>query len=240
MAVMRPGEPVAALLRLQVHFYKGRPASDPECPSVRVATGEAMGGFLKREHDFMCTAVPRSAWSLAPHCREDLGGGLLGEGGHRRAFSVVSEGGGPAGALWPLTALPPPPSSRPRPRMTGAQVSERGGWGSLGGGAGPRPIATGFPPEGKAHREHREKLELVASFSFFGNVMSMASVQLAGAKRDALLLSFKDAKVGVGAGGWAGHHSWGALVLTCHPPPAVGGGVRPGHPRPEDPVPALL
>uniref|UniRef100_A0A8C8W2F4 RSE1/DDB1/CPSF1 first beta-propeller domain-containing protein n=1 Tax=Peromyscus maniculatus bairdii TaxID=230844 RepID=A0A8C8W2F4_PERMB len=48
--------------------------------------------------------------------------------------------------------------------------------------------------EGKAHRE---KLELVASFSFFGNVMSMASVQLAGAKRDALLLSFKDAKLSV-------------------------------------------
>uniref|UniRef100_A0A8U7NVI7 RSE1/DDB1/CPSF1 first beta-propeller domain-containing protein n=1 Tax=Corvus moneduloides TaxID=1196302 RepID=A0A8U7NVI7_CORMO len=43
----------------------------------------------------------------------------------------------------------------------------------------------------------REKLELVASFSFFGNVMSMASVQLAGAKRDALLLSFKDAKLSV-------------------------------------------
>uniref|UniRef100_A0A8C6Z6M0 RSE1/DDB1/CPSF1 first beta-propeller domain-containing protein n=1 Tax=Nothoprocta perdicaria TaxID=30464 RepID=A0A8C6Z6M0_NOTPE len=43
-------------------------------------------------------------------------------------------------------------------------------------------------------RGHREKLELVANFSFFGNVMSMASVQLAGAKRDALLLSFKDAK----------------------------------------------
>nr|XP_020739769.1 cleavage and polyadenylation specificity factor subunit 1 isoform X5 [Odocoileus virginianus texanus] len=51
--------------------------------------------------------------------------------------------------------------------------------------------------EGKAHREHREKLELAASFSFFGNVMSMASVQLAGAKRDALLLSFKDAKLSV-------------------------------------------
>ncbi|XP_061294054.1 cleavage and polyadenylation specificity factor subunit 1 isoform X1 [Bos javanicus] len=51
--------------------------------------------------------------------------------------------------------------------------------------------------DGKAHREHREKLELVASFSFFGNVMSMASVQLAGAKRDALLLSFKDAKLSV-------------------------------------------
>uniref|UniRef100_A0A8C5PCC4 RSE1/DDB1/CPSF1 first beta-propeller domain-containing protein n=1 Tax=Leptobrachium leishanense TaxID=445787 RepID=A0A8C5PCC4_9ANUR len=44
---------------------------------------------------------------------------------------------------------------------------------------------------------HREKLELMASFSFFGNVMSMASVQLAGAKRDALLLSFKEAKLSV-------------------------------------------
>ena len=62
--------------------------------------------------------------------------------------------------------------------------------------------------DGKAHREHREKLELVASFSFFGNVMSMASVQLAGAKRDALLLSFKDAKVGRGWG-WAGVGSGG-------------------------------
>ncbi|XP_065687015.2 cleavage and polyadenylation specificity factor subunit 1 [Patagioenas fasciata] len=48
--------------------------------------------------------------------------------------------------------------------------------------------------EGKGHKE---KLELMASFSFFGNVMSMASVQLAGAKRDALLLSFKDAKLSV-------------------------------------------
>ncbi|KAL8181479.1 UNVERIFIED_CONTAM: Cleavage and polyadenylation specificity factor subunit 1, partial [Gekko kuhli] len=46
-------------------------------------------------------------------------------------------------------------------------------------------------------RGHKEKLELVAAFSFFGNVMSMASVQLAGAKRDALLLSFKDAKLSV-------------------------------------------
>uniref|UniRef100_A0A8C3UBU7 Cleavage and polyadenylation specificity factor subunit 1 n=1 Tax=Catharus ustulatus TaxID=91951 RepID=A0A8C3UBU7_CATUS len=43
----------------------------------------------------------------------------------------------------------------------------------------------------------KEKLELLASFSFFGNVMSMASVTLAGAKRDALLLSFKDAKLSV-------------------------------------------
>ncbi|XP_018430492.1 PREDICTED: cleavage and polyadenylation specificity factor subunit 1, partial [Nanorana parkeri] len=44
---------------------------------------------------------------------------------------------------------------------------------------------------------HKEKLELMATFSFFGNVMSMASVQLAGAKRDALLLSFKEAKLSV-------------------------------------------
>ena len=44
----------------------------------------------------------------------------------------------------------------------------------------------------------------MASFSFFGNVMSMASVQLAGAKRDALLLSFKDAKVGMGCGNGGG------------------------------------
>lgn len=62
----------------------------------------------------------------------------------------------------------------------------------------------------------------MASFSFFGNVMSMASVQLAGAKRDALLLSFKDAKVG---GGWwaesweqAGRLGAGSgAVLTCRP-----------------------
>ncbi|XP_063777126.1 cleavage and polyadenylation specificity factor subunit 1 isoform X2 [Pseudophryne corroboree] len=46
-------------------------------------------------------------------------------------------------------------------------------------------------------RGHKDKLELMASFSFFGNVMSMASVQLAGAKRDALLLSFKEAKLSV-------------------------------------------
>lgn len=35
----------------------------------------------------------------------------------------------------------------------------------------------------------------MAAFSLFGNVMSMESVQLVGANRDALLLSFKDAKV---------------------------------------------
>lgn len=44
-------------------------------------------------------------------------------------------------------------------------------------------------------KPRKEKLEQVASFSLFGNVMSMASVQLVGASRDALLLSFKDAKV---------------------------------------------
>uniref|UniRef100_A0A670I6B2 RSE1/DDB1/CPSF1 first beta-propeller domain-containing protein n=1 Tax=Podarcis muralis TaxID=64176 RepID=A0A670I6B2_PODMU len=66
--------------------------------------------------------------------------------------------------------------------------------------------------EGKGHKE---KLELVAAFSFFGNVMSMASVQLAGAKRDALLLSFKDAKLSVVE-------------------------YDPGTPRPENSLPPLL
>uniref|UniRef100_A0A8C9TK81 Cleavage and polyadenylation specificity factor subunit 1 n=1 Tax=Scleropages formosus TaxID=113540 RepID=A0A8C9TK81_SCLFO len=46
-------------------------------------------------------------------------------------------------------------------------------------------------------KDRKEKLEQVASFSLFGNVMSMASVQLVGASRDALLLSFKDAKLSV-------------------------------------------
>ncbi|KAA0710565.1 Cleavage and polyadenylation specificity factor subunit 1 [Triplophysa tibetana] len=46
-------------------------------------------------------------------------------------------------------------------------------------------------------KSRKEKLEQVASFSLFGNVMSMASVQLVGTNRDALLLSFKDAKLSV-------------------------------------------
>uniref|UniRef100_A0A671USL4 Cleavage and polyadenylation specificity factor subunit 1 n=1 Tax=Sparus aurata TaxID=8175 RepID=A0A671USL4_SPAAU len=51
--------------------------------------------------------------------------------------------------------------------------------------------------EVQPHFTLKEKLEQVASFSLFGNVMSMASVQLVGANRDALLLSFKDAKLSV-------------------------------------------
>uniref|UniRef100_A0A1A8MHN9 Cleavage and polyadenylation specificity factor subunit 1 n=3 Tax=Nothobranchius pienaari TaxID=704102 RepID=A0A1A8MHN9_9TELE len=46
-------------------------------------------------------------------------------------------------------------------------------------------------------KTRKEKLEQVASFSLFGNVMSMASVQLIGTSKDALLLSFKDAKLSV-------------------------------------------
>lgn len=53
----------------------------------------------------------------------------------------------------------------------------------------------GFTPRSADSKSRKEKLEQVASFSLFGNVMSMASVQLVGASRDALLLSFKDAKV---------------------------------------------
>lgn len=55
------------------------------------------------------------------------------------------------------------------------------------------PTSLSSPPTDSKSR--KEKLEQVASFSLFGNVMSMASVQLVGASRDALLLSFKDAKV---------------------------------------------
>ncbi|XP_055081230.1 cleavage and polyadenylation specificity factor subunit 1 [Periophthalmus magnuspinnatus] len=50
------------------------------------------------------------------------------------------------------------------------------------------------PSDGKPRKE---KLEQVASFSLFGNIMSMESVQLVGSTRDALLLSFKDAKLSV-------------------------------------------
>lgn len=59
----------------------------------------------------------------------------------------------------------------------------------------PNGIIPHFFPPATDSKARKEKLEQVAAFSLFGNVMSMASVQLVGANRDALLLSFKDAKV---------------------------------------------
>lgn len=43
--------------------------------------------------------------------------------------------------------------------------------------------------------EPKLKLECTQVFPLFGNVMSMQSVRLAGSPRDAILLSFKEAKV---------------------------------------------
>ena len=48
---------------------------------------------------------------------------------------------------------------------------------------------------GGNEKDEKQKLECLASYSLFGNVMSMKSVTLPGAQRDALLLSFADAKV---------------------------------------------
>ena len=48
---------------------------------------------------------------------------------------------------------------------------------------------------GGIEKDEKQKLECLASYSLFGNVMSMKSVTLPGAQRDALLLSFADAKV---------------------------------------------
>lgn len=45
--------------------------------------------------------------------------------------------------------------------------------------------------------EIKQKLECLATFSLFGNVMSMKSVRLPGATKDALLLAFADAKVSI-------------------------------------------
>ncbi|XP_052231440.1 cleavage and polyadenylation specificity factor subunit 1-like isoform X1 [Dreissena polymorpha] len=45
--------------------------------------------------------------------------------------------------------------------------------------------------------EIKQKLECLATFSLFGNVMSMKSVRLPGATKDALLLAFADAKLSV-------------------------------------------
>ena len=50
---------------------------------------------------------------------------------------------------------------------------------------------------GSNEKDEKQKLECLASYSLFGNVMSMRSVTLPGAQRDALLLSFADAKVSV-------------------------------------------
>lgn len=41
------------------------------------------------------------------------------------------------------------------------------------------------------------RLECVASYYLFGNIMSMQSVSFIGSQRDSLLLSFKDAKMSV-------------------------------------------
>lgn len=41
------------------------------------------------------------------------------------------------------------------------------------------------------------RLECMNSYKLFGNVMSLQSVSLAGSQRDALLISFKDAKLSV-------------------------------------------
>uniref|UniRef100_A0A8C4Q1K6 Cleavage and polyadenylation specificity factor subunit 1 n=1 Tax=Eptatretus burgeri TaxID=7764 RepID=A0A8C4Q1K6_EPTBU len=46
-------------------------------------------------------------------------------------------------------------------------------------------------------RQRRDKLELQASFSVFGNIASMESVRLVNNTRDSLLLSFMDAKLSV-------------------------------------------
>jgi len=41
------------------------------------------------------------------------------------------------------------------------------------------------------------KLECLATYSLFGNIMSMQAVSLSGSARDSLLISFRDAKLSV-------------------------------------------
>lgn len=41
----------------------------------------------------------------------------------------------------------------------------------------------------------KQKMECLATFTLFGNIMSMKYVKLPGALRDSLLLSFSEAKV---------------------------------------------
>jgi len=51
------------------------------------------------------------------------------------------------------------------------------------------------PHEKMDPSRRKPKLELVASFSLFGNIISMQAVRLAGASRDSLLVSFREAKL---------------------------------------------
>ncbi|XP_071082054.1 cleavage and polyadenylation specificity factor subunit 1-like [Haliotis cracherodii] len=53
------------------------------------------------------------------------------------------------------------------------------------------------PEEEMLADSRRTRLENLATFTLFGNVMSMQTVKLAGSQRDALLLSFSDAKLSV-------------------------------------------
>lgn len=46
-------------------------------------------------------------------------------------------------------------------------------------------------------RPPKMRLECITSFTLFGNVMSLQAVSLAGSQRDALLISFRDAKLSV-------------------------------------------
>lgn len=48
-----------------------------------------------------------------------------------------------------------------------------------------------------AVRPPNMKLECMATYTLFGNIMSLQSVSLAGSQRDALLVSFRDAKLSV-------------------------------------------
>lgn len=41
------------------------------------------------------------------------------------------------------------------------------------------------------------RLECMATYQLYGNIMSIQSVSLTGSQRDALLISFKDAKLSV-------------------------------------------
>lgn len=48
----------------------------------------------------------------------------------------------------------------------------------------------------------KQKMECLATFTLFGNIMSMKYVKLPGALRDSLLLSFSEAKVKIVSKVW--------------------------------------